>query len=175
MEHVRTSGTAEMPKITLVGAGGMSFGPTMVNDIIHTPELARTRLVLHDLDESRLLRAYRFAAKLNTANNAPIVLAHTTDPAVALDGADFVISAAEFGRFKYRRQDYEVPNRHGTRQINGENGGPGAVFHTLRSVRNTLGICADIERHSPTRFSSTSPIRSVESLSPSTAPRRSAT
>ncbi len=29
------------PKITLVGAGGMSFGPTMVNDVVHTPRLAR--------------------------------------------------------------------------------------------------------------------------------------
>ena len=25
------------PKITLVGAGGMSFGPAMVNDVVHTP------------------------------------------------------------------------------------------------------------------------------------------
>ena len=33
------------PKITLVGAGGMSFGPAMVNDIVHTPSLAGARLV----------------------------------------------------------------------------------------------------------------------------------
>ncbi len=137
------------PKITLVGAGGMAFGPTMVNDVIKTPELVGSRLVLHDVNQDRLLRAYRFAAKLNAASGAPIILDHTTDPAAALDGADFVMSSAEFGRFHYRRQDYEVPNRHGARQINGENGGPGAVFHSLRSVRNTLGICADIERYCP--------------------------
>ena len=58
--HPRTSA----PKITLIGAGGMSFGPTMVNDIIHTPALAGSRLMLHDVNEDRLLRAYRFAAKL---------------------------------------------------------------------------------------------------------------
>jgi alpha-galactosidase len=137
------------PKITLVGAGGMAFGPTMVNDVIKTPELAGSRLVLHDVDQERLLRAYRFAAKLNAASGAPIILDHTTAPSAALDGADFVMSSAEFGRFHYRRQDYEVPNRHGARQINGENGGPGAVFHSLRSVKNTLGICADIERYCP--------------------------
>ena len=137
------------PKITLVGAGGMAFGPTMVNDVIKTRELAGSRLVLHDVNQDRLLRAYRFAAKLNAASGAPVILDHTTDAAAALDGADFVMSSAEFGRFHYRRQDYEVPNRHGARQINGENGGPGAVFHSLRSVKNTLGICADIERHCP--------------------------
>lgn len=140
------------PKITLIGAGGMSFGPTMVNDIIHTPALAGSRLMLHDVNEERLLRAYRVAAKLNAANGAPVILDHSTDPAAALDGSDFCLSSAEFGRFRYWRQDYEVPNRHGARQINGENGGPGAVFHSLRSIRNTLGICADIEEHCPDAF-----------------------
>ena len=142
----------DAPKITLVGAGGMSFGPTMVNDIIHTPDLAGARLMLHDVNGERLQRAYQFAAKLNASCGAPVVLDRSTDPAAALDGADFVLSAAEFGRFVHRRQDYEIPNRHGARQINGENGGPGAVFHTLRSVHNTLGICADIERHCPDAF-----------------------
>jgi len=142
----------DAPKITLVGAGGMSFGPTMVNDIIHTPDLAGARLMLHDVNGSRLQRAYQFAAKLNASCGAPVVLDRSTDAAAALDGADVVLSAAEFGRFVHRRQDYEIPNRHGARQINGENGGPGAVFHTLRSVHNTLGICADIERHCPDAF-----------------------
>jgi hypothetical protein len=130
----------------------MSFGPTMVNDIIHTPELAGARLVLHDVNEQRLTRAYQFAAKLNAASGAPVVLDRTTDAARAFDGTDIVLSAAEFGRFHHRRQDYEVPNRFGARQINGENGGPGAVFHTLRSVHNTMGICAAIEQHCPDAF-----------------------
>ena len=140
------------PTITLVGAGGMSFGPTMVNDVVHTEALRGARMVLHDVDEQRLLRAYRFASKLNAASGAPLVLDRTTDPAAALDGADYVISSAEFGRFEHWRQDYEIPNRYGARQIHGENGGPGAVFHSLRSIRNTLGICADIERYAPEAF-----------------------
>ena len=72
------------PKITLIGAGGLSFGPTMVNDVIHTPALAGSRLVLHDVNEQRLLRAYRFAAKLNAANGAPVILDYSTDPGTAL-------------------------------------------------------------------------------------------
>jgi alpha-galactosidase len=108
--------------------------------------------MLHDIDEQRLQRAYRFAAKLNAANGAPVVIDRSTDPAAALDGADFCISSAEHGRFPYWRQDYEVPRRHGATQINGENGGPGAVFHSLRSIKNTLSICADIEKHCPDSF-----------------------
>lgn len=130
----------------------MSFGPTMVNDVIHTRSLAGSRLVLHDVNEERLARAHRFAAKLNAANGSPVVLERTTDPGRALDGADFCISSAEFRRFDYWRQDYEIPRRHGSTQINGENGGPGAVFHSLRSIDNTLGICADIEKYCPNAF-----------------------
>jgi alpha-galactosidase len=140
------------PKITLIGAGGLSFGPTMVNDVIHTPSLAGSRLVLHDVNEQRLLRAYRFAVKLNAANGAPVILDYSTDPGPALEGADFCLSSAEFGRFRYWHQDYEIPLRYGATQVNGENGGPGAVFHSLRSIKNTLGICASIEKYCPDAF-----------------------
>ena len=79
------------PKITMVGAGGMSFGPTMVNDVVHTKRLRGARLVLHDVDAERLERAYQFGCKLNAAAGAPVVLDYSTDPAEALDGADFVL------------------------------------------------------------------------------------
>jgi len=140
------------PKITLVGAGGMSFGPAMVNDVVHTPSLAGSRLVLHDVDAARLRRAYQFAAKLNALGGAPIRIDYSTDPGEALEGADFVLSSAEFDRFRYWHQDYEIPNRYGARQINGENGGPGAVFHSLRSIKNTLDICRHIDKYAPDAF-----------------------
>jgi len=142
----------DAPKITMVGAGGMSFGPAMVNDVVHTSRLRGARLMLHDVDGERLQRAYQFAAKLNAAAGAPVVLDLSTDPAEAFDGADFVLSSAEFGRFRYWQQDFEIPNRHGARQINGENGGPGAVFHSLRSIKNTLSICESIDKHCPEAF-----------------------
>jgi alpha-galactosidase len=124
----------------------------MVNDVVHTPELRGARLVLHDVDAERLRRAYQFAAKLNASAGAPVLLDCSTEPGEALDGADFVLSSAEFGRFEFWKQDFEVPNRYGARQINGENGGPGAVFHSLRSIKNTLSICDSIEKYSPEAF-----------------------
>jgi alpha-galactosidase len=105
--------------------------------------------VLHDVNEERLARAYAFASKLNAAAGAPIRLDYSSDPAVALEGANYVLSSAEFRRFETWRQDYEIPNRYGATQINGENGGPGAVFHSLRSIANTLSICESIERYAP--------------------------
>ncbi len=140
------------PKITLVGAGGMSFGPSMVNDVVHTPELAGSLLMLHDLDAERLGRAYRFAAKLNAGAGAPVRIDYTIDPGAAYRDTSFVMASAEHKRFEYWRQDYEIPNSYGATQITGENGGPGAVFHSLRSITNTLAICSQIERHCPDAF-----------------------
>lgn len=136
----------------MVGAGGMSFGPTMASDLVHTPALGGARLVLHDLNPVRLDRAHRFAERINAAAGSPVTIERTADPARAFTGADFVISSAELGRFEHWHQDYEVPLRHGATHLMGENGGPGAVFHSLRSITNTLGICADVERHAPDAF-----------------------
>ena len=85
------------------------------------------------------------------ATGRPVILEYSTDPAEALEGADFCLSSAEFGRFEYWRQDYEIPRRYGATQVNGENGGPGAVFHSLRSIKNTLSICAEHREALPGR------------------------
>lgn len=130
----------------------MSFGPAMVNDVVHTPALAGSMLMLHDIDPDRLARAYRFAAKLNAAAGAPLRLDYSTDPEVALGDAQFVMASAEHNRFPYWHQDYEVPKAYGAPHITGENGGPGAVFHSLRSISNTLDICAEIEQYCPDAF-----------------------
>ena len=75
---------ADAPKITMVGAGGMSFGPTMANDVIHTAALRGARLMLHDLNPERLDRAYQFANKLNAASGSPILIDRSTDAEAAL-------------------------------------------------------------------------------------------
>ena len=73
----------------------LPFGPTVANDVVHTKRLRGSRLVLHDVNPERLQRAYQFAAKLNAAAGAPVILDMTTDPGEALDGADFILSSAE--------------------------------------------------------------------------------
>lgn len=140
------------PKITLVGAGGMSFGPAMVLDAINSEKLRGARLVLHDIDLVKLDVVHGLAQRLNEKHGHPIRIERTLDPAEALDGADFCLLSAELGRFRYWRQDYEIPLRHGATHINGENGGPGAVFHSLRSIKTCLEVCENLARHCPDAF-----------------------
>ena len=137
------------PKICLVGAGGMSFGPVMVLDAINTRRVRGATMMLHDVDPGRLAVARRFAERANRRNGNPIRIETSLDPAEALTGADFCLTSAETGRWQHWAEDYEIPNRHGATQLTGENGGPGAVFHSLRSIKTMLGICDDISRYCP--------------------------
>ena len=49
----------------------------------------------------------------------------------------------------YKRQDWQVPLRHGLRQPYGENGGPGGLMHTCRQVPAHLAIARDMEALCP--------------------------
>ncbi len=140
------------PKICLVGAGGMSFGPVMVIDAVKTRRVRGATMMLHDIDPERLEVARRFATRVNERNGSPIRIETSLEPSEALTGADFCLTSAEVGRWRHWIEDYEIPVRHGATQITGENGGPGAVFHSLRSIKTMLGICRDIERYCPETF-----------------------
>ena len=109
-------------------------------------------MMLHDVSPERLGVARRFAERVNERNGSPITIEASLDPSEALSGADFCLTSAEVGRWQHWIEDYEIPVRHGATQITGENGGPGAVFHSLRSIRTMLGICAEIERYCPDAF-----------------------
>ena len=140
------------PKICLIGAGGMSFGPVMVLDAINTRRIRGATMMLHDVSPERLGVAHRFADRVNERNGSPITIEASLDPSEAMSGADFCLTSAEVGRWPHWIEDYEIPVRHGATQITGENGGPGAVFHSLRSIRTMLDICGDIERYCPDAF-----------------------
>ncbi len=140
------------PKICLIGAGGMSFGPVMVLDAVNARRLRGATLMLHDISAERLEVTRKFAVRVNERRGSPITVEASTDPAEAMTGADFCLTSAEVGRWPHWIEDYEIPCRHGATQITGENGGPGAVFHSLRSIRTILGICDDIQAHCPDAF-----------------------
>lgn len=140
------------PKITLIGAGSMSFGPLMSIDAIRSPKIHGGTLMLHDINEEKLSLAHSVAQKLNGKNGSPLKIEMSTDPAKAMDGSDFCLMSTEIARFPMWKMDYEIPIKYGSSQVNGESGGPGSVFHSLRSIKTCLGICANIEKYCPDTF-----------------------
>jgi alpha-galactosidase len=136
-------------KIVFIGAGSMSFGLSMFQDLFSTEELSGSTLVLVDLNEGSLERMYRLALFMNDAFSAGMVIEKTTDRLEALPGAQFVVNSIAIDRNRLWKLDFEIPRKYGIRHTLGENGGPGGVFFTLRTIPVIMDIVRDIERLCP--------------------------
>ena len=80
----------------------------------------------------------------------PFEITATVDRAEALRAADVVVISIEVGnRFDLWEQDWHIAQQYGVRQVYGENGGPGGLFHALRITPPILDICADVARICP--------------------------
>jgi len=137
-------------RIVLVGAGSAQFGYDMLGDVFQSDVLEGAHVVLHDIDPHALARVCKAGDAFVEAHSLPFSLTATSDRQEALAGADFCVIAIEVGdRFALWDQDRNVPEQFGFRQVFGENGGPGGLFHALRVTPPILDICADIARICP--------------------------
>ena len=138
-------------KIVVVGAGSREFGPAMVRDVVLSDLLSSTRpaLVLMDVDGEAVGRTEEYARALAHHRGRDVRVEAATTLEAALPDADFVVMAIESRRYFYWAQDFHVPRQFGFRQIYGENGGPGGLFHALRNMGPSLEIVRAMERLCP--------------------------
>jgi len=138
-------------KIVLIGAGSRSFGRGQVADILHAKELVGrgVRLVLVDENPGALDVMTRLAERVRTHTGTDVRIESTTDRRKALPDANYVLTAVARKRMELWEQDFRVPLAYGFRHCLGENGGPGALFHAMRSFELMIPICRDMERLCP--------------------------
>jgi len=138
-------------KIVIIGAGSASFGSSIIRDLLICPELKGrgVTLSLVDTDAASLDRALAFATKLKEHTGSDIALEKSAGRREALPGADYVIVSVCRRRYELWELDFRVPLARGFRHCLGENGGPGAAFHALRSFELVIPICKDIEEVCP--------------------------
>jgi alpha-galactosidase len=138
-------------RIVIIGAGSLSFGRGMIVDLLRSKELVGRNLSiwLVDIDPATLEDMRQFAELVKAHVGSDIEIHATTDRTEALPGASYVLTAVSIHRWELWEQDFRVPLSHGFKHPLGENGGPGALFHSLRSLELVLPICRDIERLCP--------------------------
>jgi len=138
-------------KIVAIGVGSESFGRGILADVLGARELNDfdCTLALVDINPVALERMFRLAGLLRSHYASGVKLERTTDRGQALPGADYVVISVAIQRYPLWEQDFRVPLAYGFRHVLGENGGPGALFHSLRSFELVLPICRDIERLCP--------------------------
>ena len=136
-------------KIVFLGASSMSFGLSMFRDIFSSDEMRGSTLTLVGRNPVSLSKTADLANFLNNKKRAGLLIEHITDRRAALDGAGFVVNATAIDRNRLWKLDFEVPRKHGIRHTLGENGGPGGLFFTLRTLPLVFDFVREMQELCP--------------------------
>ena len=136
-------------KIVFIGAASAAFGPRVIGEACRKAEIAGSSLVLVDINGEALEVMTRWAKRVNAGYGSPLKIESTTDRLEALPDANFVIVSIAIERNELWKKDWEIPLKHGIKQVLGENGGPGGLSHSLRNIPIVLDIARDMERLCP--------------------------
>jgi alpha-galactosidase len=135
----------EKPTVTVIGAASTTFGPKVLRDILNHPEVWGGTFRFVDINEDRLSTYDKLAHRISEVLDEPISITSTTDRREVLAGSDYVIISVDTGHYNTWEVDFTIPVNLGVRQVTGELGGPGGLFHSLRQIPLHMEIARDIE------------------------------
>jgi alpha-galactosidase len=136
-------------RLVIVGGGSSHWTPRLLVDLLNTPSLADSEVVLMDTAAASLPPVVALAEHLTARRPSGLSVTATTDLDAALDGAQFVVTGLSVGGLDAMRHDLEIPARYGLRQPVGDSVGPGGIFRALRSVPVMVGIARAMARRCP--------------------------
>lgn len=138
-------------KVALVGAGSRSFGPATINDILLSDPICDIdlELALMDINPAALEQAQSYALWAAEKLARKVKITTTASLEKAVEGSKFVVDAIEISRDIYWAMDFQIPRKYGFKQIYGENGGPGSLFHALRNMKPICNIAQTMEKLAP--------------------------
>jgi alpha-galactosidase len=137
-------------KITFIGAGSTIFAKNLIGDILSFPELADSKICLHDIDENRLKTSELVARRIAQTLGAPSSIESTTDRSRALEGASYAINMIQVGGYRpCTVTDFEIPKRYGLRQTIADTLGIGGIMRAVRTIPVLIDMCQDMERLCP--------------------------
>ena len=97
-------------KITFIGAGSTVFAKRLIGDILSFPELANSKICLHDIDVNRLKTSEIVARRITQTLGAQSTVEVTTDRSRAFDGATYAINMIQVGGYRpCTVTDFEIP------------------------------------------------------------------
>jgi alpha-galactosidase len=137
------------PKITIIGGGSYSWGPQFIRDIAITPQLAGSKIVLHDLNPEPLDIVHALGEKILGLVSGENTVEKTLSLDEALQDADFVILTITTGGLEAMRYDLEIPEKYGVFHSVGDTVGPGGLARSLRNIPVVLDIAHKIETICP--------------------------
>ena len=137
--------TLPKPTVTVIGAASTTFGPKVLRDILNFPEVGGCTFNFVDTNTERLETYDKLARRVNALLKTLVTVRSSPRRRDLLAGSDYVILSVDTGHYDTWERDFTVPNAHGYKQVLGELGGPGGLFHALRQIPLHLEIARDIE------------------------------
>lgn len=135
-------------RIVVIGAGSASFGLVNLSALLRTEGLKGSELCLVDINEKGLEIITNLAHRINNEWNSGFEIKSSTNRLDYLKDADYIILSVAIDREKCWKSDVDIAMKYGIHHY-GENGGPGALFHTARNVNLIWPILKDIEMYAP--------------------------
>jgi 6-phospho-beta-glucosidase len=119
-------------KITIIGAAGVRT-PLIVQSMLkHQDRLGLRELALMDINGERLELIGALTSPVEHSSKTKFSLSRTTDPLLAMEGADFIITTFRVGGIESRIIDERVPLNHGV--LGQETTGSGGFAMGIRSI-----------------------------------------
>jgi 6-phospho-beta-glucosidase len=134
-------------KVCVIG-GGSTYTPELVDGLLRRRvSLGLNEIHLVDHDTSRLEVLGPLATRMVERDGGGVQVRWTTDRAIGLVGARFVVSQIRVGGMAARERDEQLGREFGL--IGQETVGVGGLANALRTIPVALGIAADVARHAP--------------------------
>lgn len=141
-----------MARIVIIGAGS-GFGGRLSIDILSRTSLQDSTIALCDIDEQRLNQVTDYVRRAIEGHRLPARVTASTDRLELLPGADVVVTAVSVGGPAYWGEPFfsevGIPRKYGVDQAVADTIGPGGVFRFLRTAKEHLQFCKDMERLCP--------------------------
>ncbi len=139
-------------RIAMIGSGSIGFSMGVAKELVHSSLMKDSTFVLVDIDAQKLEQSVARINRLVHEEQGTIHLEATTDRRVALQGADFVVTAFAPNRVDCWIKDIEIAKKHGVELLTGENGGPAGQIHALRNITIMRDIAKDMEALCPSAW-----------------------
>lgn len=131
-------------KLTIIGAGSLTFARTLFTDIMHVPELRGMEVAFTDINPENLDMVTRLCQRDLEANGIPTKIFATTDRREALKGARYIVNCVRVGGLEAFESDIEIPLKYGVDQCIGDTLCVGGIMYGQRGIAAILDFCKDI-------------------------------
>ncbi len=120
-------------KITIVGGGSVNWTPHIVKDILLTPELQGTEIVLYDIDLAAAELTGGLLKRLVKERTIDAKITVTDDQENALADSNYVIITISTGGLDAMAHDLSIPEKYNIFHTVGDTSGPGGWARTIRN------------------------------------------